>query len=110
MVQKVIPSLRVRMMPHDADLTQDSDLLDLRWRGLTDLPDTLRGSTHLRRLYLDGNQLTSLSSWIGEIESLEELHADDNHLIALPDSVGNLRNLTRLSTHRNKITALPHSL
>ena len=69
--------------------------------------DFFVGLTHLQKLYLGENQLTSLPTSIGNLEQLQELFLDDNQLTELPASIGNLTNLTVLCLKNNQLTELP---
>ena len=84
--------------------------IDLNRRGLTgDLPPGLEGLTALKRLFLDGNQLTSLPAALGELTELISLHLDGNHLTSFPEELGRgLPALRGLSICGNcQLTSLP---
>ena len=68
------------------------------------------GLNHLRRLDLYRNQLTSLPTSIGNLESLERLDLRFNQLTSLPDSIGNLTSLEILTLGSNQLTSLPESM
>ncbi|ANQ51150.1 leucine-rich repeat domain-containing protein [Flammeovirga sp. MY04] len=77
---------------------------------ITEVPDEFLQFKHVKRLYLDQNQLTSLPDFIQEFDSLEELDFHDNPLDELPEWVGKLKNLKRLDLSKTNIKTLPKSL
>jgi len=79
------------------------ETLDLRKLGLTDLCD-LSGLTQLRRIFLTGNQLTSLH-WITQCTGIEELSVEENALTTL-QGVSVLGNLKRLDAGSNQIAEI----
>jgi hypothetical protein len=72
--------------------------LDLSGMKLEQIPEAVRGMTHLDALALGMNSLSFLPDWIGELKSLRylDLSGPGNPLSAIPDSLGNLTNLVSL--------------
>jgi Leucine-rich repeat (LRR) protein len=63
----------------------------------------------LKVLILDGNELTELSSHVGELTDLQKLSVEKNKLRALPQSIGTLRALEYLNASHNSIRELPET-
>ncbi|XP_050716360.1 leucine-rich repeat-containing protein 40-like isoform X2 [Eriocheir sinensis] len=61
----------------------------------------------LTRLYLNSNQLASLSPMINNLQSLQVLDLSDNLLSTLPSTLGELTCLQRLNLSHNKLQELP---
>eukprot|EP00741_Cyanophora_paradoxa_P015982 tig00000042_g15428.t1 len=81
--------------------------LDLGGNKLARIPGAeLAKLTNLKKLWLSGNQLTSLPSEIGALAALQELHVEGNQLTALPPEIG-LLCLQKLDASNNQLTALP---
>ena len=66
--------------------------------------------TSLTRLYLRGNQLTTVPPEIGKLASLIQLELNNNQLTALPPDIGKLIGLIVLDLHDNKLARLPKTL
>ena len=82
--------------------------LELREFGLTGaVPAEIGRLSALRKLFLGGNQLTSLPAEIGQLTSLEELGLSGNRLTSLPAEIGQLTSLTRLHLSGNQLTSVP---
>lgn len=91
------------------------DVVDLRSRGLKELPhdlyhgrDALSSLSSLLILDLARNQLQSLPGAIfTHLFSLQSLDISDNELIALPEEIGGARDLQLLDARSNRLTAIP---
>ena len=66
--------------------------------------------TGIRRLYMDDNQLTELSSTCFTLTRLSELRVAHNKLPLIPNCIGKLQDLQLLDLSRNQLTTLPSSL
>ncbi|MDP3533274.1 MAG: leucine-rich repeat domain-containing protein [Alphaproteobacteria bacterium] len=66
--------------------------------------------TWLKKLYLDYNNLESLTDKIGNLTNLEYITLSNNKLISLPDKIGNLTNLKKLFISSNQLTSLPDKI
>ena len=84
--------------------------LDLSFKGLTELPNSLGHLINLTLLNVTDNQLTALPSGIEQLTNLTELYAFNNQLTALPDTIGQLTSLTQLNVYNNQLTALPDTI
>ena len=73
-------------------------------------PDTFWQLTGLEKLYLVGNNLTSIPSGIGQLSSLTILILNGNYLVSLPDEIYQLTNLTRLYLHYNKLESISEEI
>ena len=82
-------------------------VLNLRSKGIRQLPDTIGQLSNLQSLYLDNNQLTGLPDVIGQLSNLQWLYLDNNQLTGLPDVIGQLSNLQSLYLMNNQLTGLP---
>ncbi len=79
---------------------QGSPELNLNNLGLTSLPAGAIGRlTHLRGLYLDQNQLSTLPEEIGQLTNLRDLILTRNQLSTLPAAMSRLRHLSFLRLH-----------
>jgi Leucine-rich repeat (LRR) protein len=65
---------------------------------------------NLQKLYLDGDQLTSIPNEIGNLMNLQELYLHCNQLTSLPNGIGNLVNLQILYLHHNQLTSIPNDI
>jgi leucine-rich repeat protein SHOC2 len=84
--------------------------LNLRYKQLSRLPDSIGSIRTLKRLDLTGNELTKLPDSIGKLAKLDTLDVTDNWLTTIPESIGNLTHLIRLSFEDNHLTYLPESI
>ena len=81
--------------------------LYLNGNQLTSLPAEIWQLTSLEVLFLNGNQLTSVPAEIGQLTSLQQLYLDGNELTSLPAEMGQLTSLTWLHLGDNELTSLP---
>ncbi|KAL4138369.1 hypothetical protein PRIC2_001875 [Phytophthora ramorum] len=94
------------------------DIVDLRGRGLKELPydlyhgrDALASLSSLLILDLARNQLQSLPEAIfTHLFSLQSLDISDNELSSLPEEIGEARDLQLLDARSNRLTGTPVSL
>lgn len=95
--------------------------LNLGFKKLTELSDSIDELTNLTELFLYGgypkkyyesnrNRLIKLPESIGKLINLTELDLSYNELTSLPESIGNLINLTKLQISGNQLTTLPESI
>jgi Leucine-rich repeat (LRR) protein len=98
-------------LPNGSIIVVDSHIVKLRIinNQLTTLPDSIDQLTQLRELDLEGNQLTTLPTTIGQLSHLRFLILKNNQLSSLPDSIGELSELEGLYLANNRLTALPES-
>ncbi|WP_448570208.1 COR domain-containing protein [Trichothermofontia sp.] len=89
---------------------EDATSLDLSWKRLTELPESIGKLTQLKKLNLSGNQLSILPESIGCLSNLEILSLNQNPLSELPTSIGQLNNLIELELWQNKLRKLPESI
>jgi internalin A len=78
--------------------------------GMKKVPEEIGDLTHLRRLRLEGNNLTTLPDSIGQLTQLEELDLGDNDFVILPDSISFLTKLRYLRLSRNRLIKLPEGI
>lgn len=84
-------------------------VLNFGYQNLVEIPD-LSACINLQTLYINGNRLTSLPSWLFTLTSLVYLDISSNELTYLPDEIGLLTNLQMLSLSINRLAYLPSSL
>jgi hypothetical protein len=84
--------------------------LDLRQKGLTEMPDTVLKSRQLKVLLLSENQLALLPAQIGELKSLQCLELAGNQLDLVPAQIGELKNLQSLNLSGNRLNSLPNQI
>lgn len=89
------------------DEAAQTDKLDLRYLGLTEVPPEVWQLTNLQRLNLWGNQLKTIPQEIGQLTNLQEFNLDDNWLTAIPPEIGQLTNLQTFILCNNKLRAVP---
>ena len=83
--------------------------LDLNWKKLGTLPDSIQYMSNLTYLRVSSNELTELPDFICKLINLTELDISWNKLSALPNCIGNLKQLTKLTANSNELTSLPES-
>jgi Leucine-rich repeat (LRR) protein len=84
--------------------------LDLRGKGLREIPDTVWKSVQLKVLWLSSNQLQSLPTQIGGLKKLQSLDLGSNQLQSLPGAIGGLKNLKSLYLYTNQLQSLPEDI
>jgi internalin A len=98
----------------DAEIEIERELrtgtLTLRSRTLTAVPPAVLGLTHLVKLDLSRNAITSIPESISKLVNLKELWLNDNRLTHLPPALGEMRQLELLDIARNALTGLPDCL
>ncbi|MBK8442872.1 MAG: leucine-rich repeat domain-containing protein [Sphingobacteriales bacterium] len=85
----------------------NSTILKLDGKGLTDIPEEIYELTHLKNLSLMNNQITSVSPKILQLQELEELWLTSNQLEEIPIEISQLPNLRRLHLTDNKLIKFP---
>ena len=83
--------------------------LELRYRGLTHLPETLGELKNLISLNFSNNNIGQVPEALGELTKLTKLNLSENNLTSLPESIGQLENLTQLKLDENQLSSLPSS-
>jgi Leucine-rich repeat (LRR) protein/serine/threonine protein phosphatase PrpC len=84
--------------------------LDLRLNALAKLPAGIGGLVALKKLYLTGNQLTTLPKSFGKLVNLLEVELAQNQLEELPAEIAGCKKLTMVDVSDNKLTALPKAI
>lgn len=82
-------------------------ILDLSNQNLTDLPYTIYSLSNLTTLYLQNNQLTSLTPYIGYLTNLQILDVSNNKLSDVPAQLGLLTVMRELNLSNNQLTEFP---
>ena len=78
-------------------------ILDISFRGLSELPDWVLQLTHLRELIVNYNQITTIPSGISNLQKLERLVINNNQLARVPKEIGFLTQLQNLEMRNNKV-------
>lgn len=84
--------------------------LDFIFKGLTQLPNSIKNLTNLKKLTLRYNQITELPDWIDSLIVLESLNLNMNNINKLPSKIGNLAHLKELLLWKNELQDLPNSI
>jgi internalin A len=84
-----------------------SEELDLSSLGLNVLPAAIANLQHLKWLFLNDNNLTTLLPIIRKFTNLEFLYLGANNFSSFPEYLFELTNLSVLSLYSNQISILP---
>ncbi|XP_056616034.1 leucine-rich repeat-containing protein 27-like [Triplophysa dalaica] len=88
-----------------------SDMIYMSRRGLREISEFVLNTTHVKSLYLEGNEITRLPEhFFSSLTSLVWLDLRNNELTNLPAGVGRHRCLKTLLLEDNPITELPPDL
>ncbi|XP_048059999.1 malignant fibrous histiocytoma-amplified sequence 1 homolog isoform X1 [Megalobrama amblycephala] len=88
-----------------------NDMLHMSRRGLKDISASVLQMTHLKSLYLEGNEISGFPEhFFSSFPSLVWLDVRNNQITALPVAVGQHRCLKTLLLEGNPITELPPEL
>ena len=83
-------------------------VLDLENLNIAYLPEEIfEGCSHIKKLSLKHNKLTTLPESLGKLTQLTELDLSFNHLDELPDNLDQLANLAILELTHNEFQTLP---
>lgn len=82
-------------------------MINLPNRGLTEFPTVQPIETQIR---LDGNEIKSIPSSIGQLRQLQILRIRNNKIDFLPKEIGNLKALTQILLTNNLISAIPKEI
>jgi hypothetical protein len=84
--------------------------LNLNFKDLKTLPESIGQLDSLVTLFLQNNQLINIPESIGNLTALQHLALTENKLKILPESIGNLRVLKELWISNNLLKSLPESI
>lgn len=88
-----------------------SDILRLKGKGLTSLPQYIPNMINLVELDISNNNLTgALPSQIESLRNLKRLNASNNQMTGIPAQIGQLTKLEELDFSNNMITGLPNEI
>jgi hypothetical protein len=73
--------------------------LNLRNNQLTSLPEEIGNCTNIKLLFLSWNKLKTLPPSVGKLTNLEILYLDNNQLTSLPKEIGNCTKLSGKGKH-----------
>lgn len=81
--------------------------LELKDKGLTEVPPEIGKLTNLKWLVLSVNQLKRLPPEIGNLQNVEYLSLHRNELTELPAEIGKMTGVKILRVFNNRLTSLP---
>ena len=84
--------------------------LNLDWKKLGTITDSIEYLTNLTYLKISSNELTEFPKSICKLTNLTELDISWNKITSLPDCISNLTKLEKFDAGQNKIISLPESL
>ncbi|KAL1263727.1 hypothetical protein QQF64_006466 [Cirrhinus molitorella] len=94
-----------------AERGASADMLCMSKRALKNISASVLNMTHLKSLYLEGNEISSLPErFFSNLSSLVWLDVRNNRLTGLPAAIGQHRCLKTLLLEGNPISALPPEL
>jgi Leucine-rich repeat (LRR) protein len=79
--------------------------IDLRDKGISELPDEIGQLTNLQKLVFTRDRLTTLTESIGQLTNLQSLNLSSNCLKSLPTSLARLEKLHGLDLEGNPLNA-----
>jgi Leucine-rich repeat (LRR) protein len=94
-------------LPASIGLLVNLQHLDLSANHLTDLPGTLFTLKKLKYLNLSANRLTFLPVAISKLKNLQELEIAFNRISAIPKEIGTLSKLKRFMAAKNNLKSVP---
>ncbi len=84
--------------------------LDLDWKKLGTINDSIESLTNLTYLRISSNDLTEFPVSICKLTNLTELDISWNQITSLPDCISNLSKLEKFKAGQNKIEILPEAI
>ncbi len=84
--------------------------LNLYWKKLGTITDSIEYLTNLTYLKISSNELTEFPKSICKLTNLTELDISWNKITSLPDCISNLTKLEKFDAGQNKIISLPEFL
>ena len=84
--------------------------VNLQDNNITSIPDSIGNLSGINVLILDHNNITSIPASISGLINLGQLNIQNNQINSLPDSIGDLHNLRRFFFNDNWLTNLPDTL
>lgn len=92
---------------HSIDINGEVTGINFSHLNLNAVPSILSHFTNLRILRLFGTSLTSLPSWLTDLQKLTSLYLSHNHFEELPPVIGELKSLEVLAINGNRIDGIP---
>ncbi len=84
--------------------------LNLDWKKLGTITDSIESLTNLTYLKISSNELTEFPKSICKLTNLTELDISWNKITSLPDCISNLTKLEKFDAGQNKIEVLPNAI
>ena len=97
------------VLPHDFAKMTALFVLGLERVGMHSVPPEIFDMP-IMKLYLEGNEFTTIPSLIGKMTALQYLESHDSRISRLPAEIGNLRSLNFLNIRNNALTSVPAEL
>ena len=103
-------SCGLSIIPKEIELFTSLKRIFIRGNNLNTITEELFSLPSLEILDLSENQLTELPKSINLLSSLKELHLESNQLNFLPETIGSLKSLEILDLSENKLKSVPNSI
>ena len=84
--------------------------INVQYNNITSIPNSISNLSGINVLILDHNDLTSIPASISGLVNLGQLSIQNNQIQSLPDSIGDLHSLRRFLFNDNYVTNLPDTL
>ncbi len=97
----------IKNIPHKIGILENLKILDLSWNNLKVLPSSLAECENLTEIYLIGNKFENWPTVLFDLENLEKINISDNLLSRIPSELCNCKNLRELILWKNNITNIP---
>ncbi|MFX1599214.1 MAG: leucine-rich repeat domain-containing protein [Promethearchaeota archaeon] len=103
-------SCGLQTIPKEIEIFTSLKKIFVRGNNLNTITEELFSLPSLEILDLSENQLTELPKSINLLSSLKELHLESNQLNCLPETIGSLSSLEILDISENKIRSVPNTI
>lgn len=80
--------------------------LNLKYKKLSAIPETIRQFKNLEHLDLAHNEITEIPAWIGELRTLRSLALNNNRIAVVPSGIGGLSNLLQFYMADNPVAEI----
>jgi Leucine-rich repeat (LRR) protein len=91
----------------DEAAADQRQVLDLSFRGLTEIPEAISKLQSLTSLDLGGNQISEIPEAISRLQNLTRLYLSDNIISEIPQELSSLYCLTDCDLSGNLVNTIP---